>query len=535
MADRPWWETAVIYQIYPRSFQDSTGDGVGDLAGVIERLDYLGKTLGIDAIWLSPFFPSPMKDFGYDVSDYCDVEPLFGDLAIFDRLVAEAHERDLQVIIDWVPNHTSDQHPWFIESRSSRSNPKRDWYVWRNGKSDGTPPNNWTADFGGGSWEWDESTGQYYLHSFLKEQPDLNWRNPEVEAAMLETLRFWLDRGVDGFRIDVAHRIMKDPDLSDNPPVAGIEDSTEVTAYAAQHHINDRGHPDVHEVFRRIRAILDEYQPPRFSIGEIHEYHWPTWASYYGTNLDGLHMPYNFAILETPWTARDIRALVEKVEGVVPRGAWPNYVLGNHDEIRIATRVGAAQERIAAMLLLTLRGTPTLYYGDEIGLGQADIPPELQQDPWGRTIPGRGRDGCRTPMQWIDADGAGFTVPGVRPWLRVSDDYQTRNVDALLSVADSLTNLYRQLLALRHREPALQAGGYRSLEARQGVFAYRRDDGRSQWAIALNFTGDAQPPGSISANGSGHVAISTRLDRQGPVALAELELRPHEGVIIRLD
>ena len=332
MDDHLWWQTAVIYQIYPRSFQDTTGDGVGDLAGIIERLDYLAVTLGVDAIWLSPFFPSPMKDFGYDVSDYCDVEPLFGDLATFDRLVAEAHRRDIKVIIDWVPNHTSDQHPWFVESRSSRTNPKRDWYVWRDGKPDGARPNNWAADFGGDSWEWDESTGQYYLHSFLKEQPDLNWRNPEVEEAMLDTLRFWLDRGVDGFRIDVAHRIMKDPDLSDNPPVAG--DQTGLRAYETQRHINDRGHPDVHEAFRRIREVLDEYRPPRFSVGEIHEYDWATWASYYGKNLDGLHMPFNFAILETPWTAGAIRALVEKVEEVVPVGAWPNYVLGNHDETR---------------------------------------------------------------------------------------------------------------------------------------------------------------------------------------------------------
>ena len=532
MDDYLWWQTAVIYQIYPRSFQDTNGDGIGDLAGVIERFDYLASTLGVDAIWLSPFFPSPMKDFGYDVSDYCDVEPMFGDLDIFDRLVVEAHRRHIKVIIDWVPNHTSDQHPWFVESRSSRTNPKRDWYVWRDGKPDGGPPNNWAADFGGDAWEWDEPTGQYYLHSFLKEQPDLNWRNPEVEQAMLDTLRFWLDRAVDGFRIDVAHRIMKHPDLADNPPVTG--DQTGLRVYETQLHINDRGHPDVHEAFRRIRKVLDEYQPPRFSVGEIHEYDWPTWASYYGTDLDGLHMPFNFAILETPWTSADIGTLVKKVEEAVPHGGWPNYVLGNHDETRIASRLGADQTRIAAMLLLTLRGTPTLYYGDEIGLSEADIPPEREQDPWGKNVPGKGRDGCRTPMQWADGDGAGFTHPGVAPWLPFSDDMATRNVETQLADSGSLLNLYRQLLALRRQEPALQVGDYRSLEG-GAVLAYRRDDGRTRLMVALNFTGEVQNVEGTDDLGDGQVLISTELDREGPVTLSGLELRPHEGVIIKLD
>ncbi|MDH3261596.1 MAG: alpha-amylase family glycosyl hydrolase [Acidimicrobiia bacterium] len=533
--DHPWWQTAVIYQIYPRSFQDSTGNGIGDLAGVIKRLDYLADTLGVDAIWLSPFFPSPMKDFGYDVSDYCNVDPLFGDLATFDRLVVGSHARNLKVIIDWVPNHSSDQHPWFIESRSSPNNPKRDWYVWRDPKPDGAPPNNWAAAFGGGAWEWDQTTSQYYLHSFLKEQPDLNWRNPAVEEAMLDTLRFWLDRGVDGFRIDVAHHIMKDPELSDNPVAAEISDDFALAPYATQRHVNDRGHPDVHEIFRKVRALLDRYHPPRYSVGEIHEYDWPTWASYYGENLDGLHMPFNFAMLQIPWTAEGIREVVERVEEVVPAGAWPNYVLGNHDEIRMTTRLGHHQSRIAAMLLLTLRGTPTLYYGDEIGLGQADLPPHLQQDPWGRTVPGKGRDGCRTPMQWTDGEGSGFTDPGVRPWLPLSGDAAGRNVSKQVASPNSLVNLYRRLLVIRDEEAALQVGDYRSLESDRGVFAYLRDDGQSRLAIILNFTGDAQPAGAIATSGSGHVVISTGLDRAGPLALEELELGPHEGVIIRLD
>ncbi len=533
MRNRPWWETAVIYQIYPRSFQDSTGNGVGDLQGIIDRLDYLSEVLGIDAIWISPFYPSPMKDFGYDVSDYCDVEPLFGDLATFDRLLAGAHERNIKVIIDWVPNHTSDQHPWFVESRSSRTNPKRDWYVWRDAKPDGSPPNNWGAAFGGESWEWDETTGQFYLHSFLKEQPDLNWRNPDLVQAMLRTLRFWLDRGVDGFRIDVAHYIGKDPDLRDNPVVAELNADLPLALYATQLHIHDRGHPDVHESFRRVRAVLDEYQPHRYSVGEIHEYDWSTWASYYGSNLDELHMPFNFAILQTPWTAEHIRALVDNVEQAVPPGGWPNYVLGNHDETRIATRLGEDESRIAAMLLLTLRGTPTLYYGDEIGLPQADIPPELQQDPWGRNVPGSGRDGCRTPMQWTSADGAGFTDPGTRPWLPLTNDSRTRNVENQLAGSQSLLNLNLRLLEIRRREPALRIGAYRPLPADRNVFAYLRQDGQTRMAIALNFSG-ARVSWS-AATGSGRILVSTELDREGPVRLEDLELRPHEGVIIRLD
>ena len=534
MDNRPWWETAVIYQIYPRSFQDTTGNGVGDLPGIIDRLDYLSEVLGIDAIWISPFYPSPMKDFGYDVSDYCDVHPMFGDLATFDLLLAGAHRRNLKVIIDWVPNHTSDQHPWFIESRSSRTNPKRDWYVWRDAKPDGSPPNNWGAAFGGGAWEWDEATGQYYLHSFVKEQPDLNWRNPEVEEAMLDTLRFWLDRGVDGFRIDVAHLILKDPGLRDNPVVAELSEDFPMALYATQLHIHDRGHPDVHEAFRKVRAVLDGYQPPRYSVGEIHEYDWPTWASYYG-NLDELHMPYNFAVLQTPWTAKHIRGLVNNVERAVPPGGWPNYVLGNHDETRIATRLGEDQIRIAAMLLLTLRGTPTLYYGDEIGLAQADIPPELQQDPWGRNVPGMGRDGCRTPMQWSGSPEAGFTNPGVEPWLPLSDDAETRNVEVLLSESGSLLNLYQRLLAVRRAEPALQVGEYQTLPTERGVFAYLRVNGQSRLAVALNFTGEGQTVESVGGSGSGYLLISTELDREGPVTLAQLELRPHEGVIVKLD
>jgi glycosidase len=328
-----WWQRGVIYQVYPRSFCDSTGNGVGDLPGITSKLDYLADTLGVDAIWLSPFYRSPMADFGYDVADYTAVDPLFGTLADMDQLLAKAHQRDLRVIVDLVPNHTSDQHPWFIESRSARDNPKRDWYVWADARADGSPPNNWLSVFGGEAWEWDTATGQYYLHSFLKEQPDLNWRNPEAREAVFEVVRFWLERGVDGFRIDVAHYIMKDPEMRDNPPNwdLNLAIHRSLGAYDSQIHLYDKGHADVHHVYRELRRLLDSYsaERPRMSIGEVHLFDWQEWASYYGQDLDELHMPFNFHLLKVLWQVPAIRETVAGVEAAVPPGGWPNYVLGN--------------------------------------------------------------------------------------------------------------------------------------------------------------------------------------------------------------
>ncbi|TMA12179.1 MAG: alpha-amylase, partial [Deltaproteobacteria bacterium] len=382
MVAAPWWQTGVVYQIYPRSYQDSNGDGVGDLPGITARLDHLAS-LGVDAIWISPFYPSPMKDFGYDVSDYTGVDPLFGTLADFDRLLAAAHERGLAVIIDWVPNHTSDQHAWFLASRSSRENPRRDWYVWRDAKPDGSLPNNWLSAFGGPAWTWEPRTRQYYLHTFLKEQPDLNWRNPEVRRAMLSTLEFWLERGVDGFRIDVAHAVMKDPELRDNPPApAGRRDfHKDMGEYGTQLHIYDRGHADTHLVYRDVRRLLERFSGTRarISIGEIHLFDLAELVAYYGAELDELHMPFNFTLLNVPWSAEAVRSTVDEMEAALPEGAWPNWVLGNHDESRVASRIGAVAARSAMLLLLTLRGTPTLYYGDELGMEDVQVPPELVQ------------------------------------------------------------------------------------------------------------------------------------------------------------
>lgn len=531
-----WWKTGVIYQVYPRSFQDSDGDGIGDLQGVINRLDYLSKTLGVDAIWLSPFYPSPQADFGYDVMDYCNVDPVFGDLTVFDRLLCEAHQRGLKVIIDIVPNHTSDRHPWFVESRSSRENPKRDWYIWQDAKEDGTPPNNWLAVFGGSSWEWDETTQQYYLHSFLKEQPDLNWRNADVREAMFNVYRFWLDRGVDGFRIDVAHYIMKDPEMRDNPinrdPSKGELKPT--GDYDRLLHIHDKGHPDVHGVYHDLRDILDSYSPPRYSVGEIHIAEWKEWATYYGQNNDELHMPFNFALLVAPWKAAAIRKVIENVEKVTPSWGWPNYVLGNHDEPRIAGRLGVEKARQAAMLLLTLRGTPTLYNGDEFGQKNVEIPLEEQKDPWGKRVSGTGRDRNRTPNQWSPEANAGFTPAGVTPWLPVADDYRTVNMECELKESRSILNLYRKLLAFRKLSAAIKSGTYEPIDPTPAdCFAFLRQSGHERIITAFNM-GETTARFDFHRFGRLEIIVSTGMDRAGLADSRYVDLSPWEGLVLRV-
>ena len=536
--DEPrWWQTGVVYQIYPRSFQDTNRDGIGDLNGIARRLDYL-VALGVQALWISPFYPSPMKDFGYDVSDYTGVDPIFGTVDDFDRLVAAAHARDLQVIIDWVPNHTSDQHPWFRASRSSRSDPRRDWYIWRDARPDGSPPNNWLASFGGPAWTWDPQTGQYYLHSFLAEQPDLNWRNRSVRQAMFETLSFWLDRGVDGFRIDVAHAVMKDPELRDNPPAdpADRHFHKDMGEYGRQLHLYDRAHPDAHGVYREVRRLLEAHSAhrPRVSIGEIHLYDLEDWVKWYGADLDELHMPFNFSLLNTPWTANAVRRTVDAMEAALPPGAWPNWVLGNHDEHRVASRLGAAAARSAMLLLLTLRGTPTLYYGDELGMEDVRIPPDQVQDPWGKNVPGLelGRDPERTPMQWDATRNAGFTDPDTRPWLPVAGDSAARNVEAQKGQPGTMLELTRALLAVRRGHPALHRGSYRPVEgAPEGTFVFLRTHGADRVLVAVNFGTNRQVV--HIAGQAGRVLASTH-----PGAAIErpdrYQLRPHEGVALEL-
>ncbi|MBN1874362.1 MAG: DUF3459 domain-containing protein [Anaerolineae bacterium] len=530
-----WWQRGVVYQIYPRSFKDTTGNGIGDLQGIIEKLDYL-QNLGVDAIWLSPFYPSPMADFGYDVADYCDVDPMFGDLATFDRLVAETHARNLKIIIDWVPNHSSDQHPWFIESRSSRDNPKRDWYIWRDPALNGGPPNNWGSFFGGPAWTYSEVTGQYYLHQFCKEQPELNWRNPEVRDAMYDTLRFWLEHSVDGFRMDVIGLLLKDKDLRDNPPNPNAPPNLPANdLFSRLLQVHNMYLDENHVLMREIRQVLDAYRD-RCAIGEL----WgplPMWVKYYGEQGDELHLPFNFRLMDGMiWDAQRMRASVDAMEAALPEFAWPNYVLGNHDRMRLATRFGGqAQTRVAAMLLLTLRGTPTIYYGEEIGMEDVKIPPDKIQDPQGINLgPERTRDVCRTPMQWDAGPNAGFSPAGVEPWLPVANDYQGRNVAEQAENTTSILTLYHHLLRLRCASPALYGGSYRPLDVEyDDVYIYLREAGVQRYLIALNFSAEPRSLALPEFN-RGEIVLSTHLDRTGDVALNVCSLRANEGIILAL-
>ncbi len=529
-----WWQTGIIYQIYPRSYQDSNGDGVGDLPGIEARLDYV-QSLNIGAVWLSPIYPSPMHDFGYDVADYCGIHPLFGTLADFDRLLAGVHRRGMKLILDLVPNHTSDEHPWFLESRSSRGNPKRDWYIWRDPAVGGGPPNNWLSFFGGPAWTYDKPTGQYYMHQFVTQQPELNYRNLAVVAALLDSMRFWLDRGVDGFRVDVIWLMTKDPLFRDEPPNPAWDG---VNPHNSLKHIYTANLPEVHGLIREMRKVLDAYTD-RMMVGEIYMPN-EDLVTYYGEPSGAeCHLPFNFQLIHAPWDAATVRRMVDAYDAILPAGAWPNWVLGNHDQHRLATRVGPAQARVANMLLLTLRGTPTCYYGDEIGMENVLIPPEMVQDPPAVNQPEIahlvGRDPERTPMQWDASPNAGFARVGVRTWLPVADDYPTRNVAAQSDDPASMLNFYRALTALRQSEPALTAGDYRSLDAGAAdVFAYLRRHGETRFLVVLNFGGVARRLDLSAAGDQAEVALSTELSDPWPVVLSALDLGPNEGLILRL-
>jgi alpha-glucosidase len=524
----PWWQSVVIYQIYPRSFRDSDGDGVGDLRGVLSRLDYLVE-LGVDAVWLSPIFPSPMADFGYDISDYTDIDPLFGKLDEFDELLAAAQQRGLKLLLDLVPNHTSDQHPWFVASRSARDNPKRDWYIWRDPAPDGGPPNNWLSEFGGNAWEYDEGTSQYYYHAFLREQPDLNWRNPEVRAAIYEVMRFWLRRGVDGFRVDAIWHLMKDPLFRDNPLNPDFQEGEQPKRRLIPLYTADL--PEVHEVIEQMRAVVDEF-PERLLIGEIY-LPLEKLVAYYGRDLRGCHLPFNFSLLQVEWRARTIARLIDEYEGLLPPGGWPNWVLGNHDRPRIASRIGREQARIAAMLLLTLRGTPTIYYGDEIGMVQVPIAPERVRDPLEKNIPGLGlgRDEARTPMQWDAGPYGGFSAAD--PWLPLAADFRSENVENAGRDATSIYNLCRRLIAARRAQPALTLGSYHPIVAQGDLLLYTREHEADRVLVALNLGAD---PASVDFPQPlhGSVLVSSVADREHEAITGGIELRPHEGLVIAL-
>ena len=504
-----WWQ-GVIYQIYPRSFADSNGDGVGDLNGIRSKLDYLAG-LGVDALWLSPVYPSPDADFGYDVSDFCAVDPRYGSLADFDALLAEAHTRGLRVMIDLVLNHSSDQHPWFVESRSSRANPRRDWYIWADPTPRGGPPNNWPSCFGGSAWQLDPATGQMYLHTFFKEQPDLNWRCPAVRAALLDVFRFWLERGVDGFRLDAFSAYFKHPELRDNPTHPGIPG----VVYTTQSQVNNCNLPDMLPLLREIRALVDSYSSlgrERYLVGEPFFSDARAAAGYCGPDL--LHATFDFEPLLSPWSARRLTAAIQRWQHLLGDQTWPNFVFNNHDNPRTATRwrrhllsltlfgsanlnlfpVGPAGDdarlKQAAALLLTLRGTAFLYYGEEIGMRDIPVRSKAEaRDPLARAYwPfSKGRDGCRAPMQWDASPNAGFTTHPA-PWLPVNADYPTRSAAAQSADPASLLNFYRRLTALRRASPALAAGMFQPVTfGTRHIVAYLRQTQEQVMLVAFNF------------------------------------------------
>jgi alpha-glucosidase len=500
----PWWRGAVVYQLYPRSFADANGDGVGDLEGIRRRLDHV-RELGADAVWLSPVYRSPMADAGYDISDHCAVDPAFGRLEDFDALLAEAHGLGLRVLMDFVPNHTSDRHPWFIESRSSRANPKRDWYVWRD------EPNNWRASLGAGSaWSWDEPSGQYYLHLFLPEQPDLNWRNPEVVEAMHAVLGFWLDRGVDGFRIDVAHCVGKDPEFADEPRcVAGEPLSS----------FNDQ--PYSHEVLRGIRRLVDSYRGDRVLVGEVNIRSTPIVAQYYGAG-DELHMSFNFPPLDAPWDPVVFRMCIREVEReLTAMAAWPTWVLSNHDNERHRTRYGGSlrRARAAALLLLTLRGTPFLFQGEELGLEDADVGADERVDPGDR-------DGPRAPLPWRERPPHGWD--GARPWLPFPPDAGALSVECQRGDPGSVLYLYRRLIAERRESRALRVGDWEELPSPPEVLAYARRAGDDVRVTAVNF---ADRPLPLHLDGAWRVAVAS--DGEGEGGRFGGELDGERSVLLR--
>jgi alpha-glucosidase len=522
-----WWQRGIIYQIYPRSFQDSNQDGVGDLEGIRQRLPYLAS-LGITAVWISPIFPSPMADFGYDVADYSNVDPLFGNLADFDRLLLEAHALNLKIVLDLVPNHSSDQNAWFLESRSSRENPKRDWYIWKDAKPDGSQPNNWLAWFGGSGWEWDETTGQYYFHQFLKEQPDLNWRNPEVREAIFSAMRFWLERGVDGFRVDVIWLLAKDELWRDEPPNPDYAEGQ--ISFNQLLHIHTQHQSDTHEYIRQMRAVVDSY-PERMMVGEIFA-PLERLVTYYGKN-DECHLPFNFSLIlktldtYTPWDAGVIRGLVDHYDALCGEG-WPNYVLGNHDQPRFGSRFGPKNARSATLMLLTLRGTPTFYYGDEIGMQNGIIPPDRIQDPFAKDVESAGRDPERTPMQWDASLFAGFS--SVEPWLPLGQSNATANVAAQEADPHSDLNFFRAVTALRNSSADIQAGTYTSLELHPDVFAYRRGESH---VVLINFS--ENPLGlDLSALASSAKCVLSTAWNIGTLEIAHVHLHPHEAQVLTL-
>lgn len=513
-----WWQDGIIYHIYPRSFADSNGDGIGDLPGLIAHLDYLAD-LGIDAIWLSPIYPSPDKDFGYDVTDHTAIDPRYGSMTDFERLLQEAHARGIRIILDLVLNHTSDQHPWFQQSRSGRENPKADWYIWRE-----RIPNNGHSVFGGKAWIYDPQRGEYYLHLFLPEQPDVNWRNPQVRQAQLDVVRFWLARGVDGFRLDVFNAYFKDAQLRSNPFYPWGR-----RPFEWQRHIYDTDQPEMFPLLRELRAILESY-PERYVVGETFLSTPEKAAQYCGPDL--LHAAFNFHFTNTRFDPRAFLRAIQRWEAALGGRAWPNYVLSNHDIPRSATRYARGEDdsraRISLAMLLTLRGTPYLYYGEEIGMRDISLRRSEILDPPGRHYWPffKGRDGARSPMQWSAAANAGFSQS--RPWLPLHPNYPQRNVETMRRDPHSLLNFVRALIRLRKETPALRRGDFHPLQATAAVFAYLRRYQNQQILVLLNFSARPQPVTLPPGRWQPQLAFPSLPESDLPTALT---LAPYQAIV----
>jgi alpha-glucosidase len=534
----PWWQDAVFYEIYIRSFQDSNDDGVGDLNGITSRLSYL-RDLGVDALWITPFYPSPHVDFGYDVADHENVDPLFGTVADFDRLVDAAHRLGIRIVLDVILNHTSDRHPFFQSSRGSRSSPYRGWYVWRDGGPNGGPPNNWESAFGGSAWTHDAATDQWYYHFFYPQQPDLDWRNPKVEERMFATLDFWLRRGVDGFRLDAVNTLFEDPGLRDNPPLPAPR-VTLIGVYT-QEFVHTRRLPEVHQVLQRARTFVEHRSSDAVLISEAYVDAVADLVRFYGDD-DEMHLPFNFFLAQVPErNATAFRRAVEDVDSACG-GRWPTLVLNNHDIARACDRYGRESDResvakLLAMMLLTLRGTPFLYYGEEIGMRTED-PAALAdvRDPVGKVFWPRykGRDGARRPMQWDASRGAGFTRGA--PWLSIAHGFESRNVQAQDADPASILNFYRTLLRRRRTSTALRRGRYRTIGSHPDVFAYSRSDASGHYLIALNMADgprDAGLDGAAVGHATWSVALSSHHGAGAPLDARRLQLAPFEALMMQ--
>lgn len=522
--ERPWWQPAVIYQIYPRSFQDSNGDGIGDIPGMCSRIDYLVQ-LGVDAVWLAPIYPSPMDDFGYDISDFTSIDPVFGTMEDFDRLVSLLHGRGIRLILDFVPNHTSDRHGWFRESRHSKHDPRRDWYIWRPPGPDGGPPTNWLSRFGGSAWEYDERSDEYYYHAFLKSQPDLNWRNPEVRSAIHEMLRFWMRRGVDGFRLDAAAVIVEDELLRDDPQRGG--DTAKLPPPERQRRVYSDNRPEVLAYLEELHDVTGEFEG-RVLMGEVDTS--PANAQrFYGEERPRLDLPLNYRLLDIPFEAAELEAELDSYYGLLPDRAWPNWAIGSHDKRRIADRIGGVGARLAALLLFTLRGTAIFYQGDELGMRQVPIPPDRILDPFEKLVPGfhLGRDGERVPMRWSGGAHAGFS--STEPWLPIGPGHDECNVENETQDPVSMLQLYKNLIALRRSEPALGVGVLRPMKRDGNVLKFTREQDGRRLLILANMSDRAR---RLDMPG-GTILLSTYLD-DGRYSDGGLRLRPFEGAVIAL-